>query len=110
MVWQAASQVPRRVVADPGSHSLRPSAPPNIGATGIVPQLEPLPRSEGALFEPVERELPVVQTGVRVAFGTPWENGYVESFNGNVRDELLTVEILDTVLEAKVLIERSRVE
>ena len=38
--------------------------------------------------------------------GSPWENGYVESFNGKLRDELLNGEIFDTLLEAKVLIER----
>jgi transposase InsO family protein len=42
--------------------------------------------------------------------GSPWENGYIESFNGKLRDELLDVEIFDTLLEAKVLIERWRVE
>lgn len=42
--------------------------------------------------------------------GSPWENGYVESFNGKLRDELLNREIFDTLLEAKVLIERWRVE
>jgi putative transposase len=41
--------------------------------------------------------------------GSPWENGYVESFNGKLRDELLDREIFDTLLEAKVLIERWRV-
>lgn len=40
--------------------------------------------------------------------GSPWENGYIESFNGKLRDELLNVEIFDTMLEAKVLIERWR--
>jgi transposase InsO family protein len=40
--------------------------------------------------------------------GSPWENGYVESFNGKLRDELLNREIFDTLLEAKVLIERWR--
>jgi len=40
--------------------------------------------------------------------GSPWENGYNESFNGKLRDELLNVEIFDTLLEAKVLIERWR--
>ena len=34
---------------------------------------------------------------------SPWENGYVESFNGKLRDELLDREIFDTVLEARVL-------
>ena len=41
--------------------------------------------------------------------GSPWENGYIESFNGKLRDELLDREIFDTLLEAKVLIERWRV-
>jgi transposase InsO family protein len=40
--------------------------------------------------------------------GSPWENGYVESFNGKLRDELLAREVFDTLLEAKVLIERWR--
>ena len=40
--------------------------------------------------------------------GSPWENGYVESFNGKLRDELLKRESFDTLLEAKVLIERWR--
>ena len=36
------------------------------------------------------------------------ENGYIESFNGKLRDELLNGEIFYTLLEAKVLIERWR--
>jgi transposase InsO family protein len=40
--------------------------------------------------------------------GSPWENGYVESFNGKLRDELLEREAFDTLLEANVLIERWR--
>jgi transposase InsO family protein len=49
--------------------------------------------------------------GVRTLFiepGSPWENGYVESFNGKVRDELLNPELFDTLLEAQVLTERWR--
>ena len=42
--------------------------------------------------------------------GSPWENGYVESFNGRMRDELLDREIFDTLYEAKVLVERWRWE
>ena len=42
--------------------------------------------------------------------GSPWENGYVESFNGKLRDELLDREIFYTLMEAKVLIERWRRE
>ena len=45
-----------------------------------------------------------------IAPGSPWENGYVESFNGKLRDELLNREIFDTLLEAKVLVERWRTE
>ena len=37
--------------------------------------------------------------------GSPWENGYNESFNGKLRDELLDGEIFYTLKEAKVLIE-----
>jgi transposase InsO family protein len=40
--------------------------------------------------------------------GSPWENGYNESFNGKLRDELLNGEIFYTLAEAKVLIERWR--
>ena len=38
--------------------------------------------------------------------GGPWEHGFIESFNGKLRDELLDREIFDTLLEAKVLTER----
>jgi len=40
--------------------------------------------------------------------GSPWENGYIESFNGKLRDEFLNGEIFYTLLEAQVLIERWR--
>jgi transposase InsO family protein len=42
--------------------------------------------------------------------GSPWENGYVESFNGKLRDELLDREIFYSLTQAKVLIERWRRE
>jgi putative transposase len=42
--------------------------------------------------------------------GSPWENGYNESFNGKFRDELLNGEIFYTLKEAQVLIERWRLE
>lgn len=42
--------------------------------------------------------------------GSPWENGYAESLNGKLRDELLNREIFETLLEAQVLIEPWRVE
>ncbi len=40
--------------------------------------------------------------------GSPWENGYCESFNGKLRDELLNGEIFYSLKEAKVLIEQWR--
>jgi transposase InsO family protein len=36
--------------------------------------------------------------------GSPWENGYIESFNGKLRDELLNTEVFYTLNEAQVLI------
>jgi len=43
--------------------------------------------------------------GVKTLFlepGSPWENGYIESFNGRLKDELLNREILTTLTEAKM--------
>lgn len=41
--------------------------------------------------------------------GSPWENGYNESFNGKLRVELLNGEIFYTLKEAAILIERWRI-
>ena len=40
--------------------------------------------------------------------GSPWENGYIESFNGKMRDELLSREIFYSLKEAQILIEMWR--
>ncbi len=42
--------------------------------------------------------------------GSPWENGYIESFNGKLRDELLDGEIFYTLIEAQVLVHQWRRE
>ncbi len=42
--------------------------------------------------------------------GSPWENGYIESFNGKLRDELLNREVFTTLTEARALIEQWRKE
>ena len=42
--------------------------------------------------------------------GSPWENPFVESFNGRTRDELLNIEEFGSLLEAQVVIEAWRVE
>ena len=51
------------------------------------------------------------QIGVNTLYitpGSPWENGYNESFNGSLRDELLNGEIFYSLAEARVLIEAWR--
>ena len=40
--------------------------------------------------------------------GSPWENGYVESFNGKLRADLLNSEVFNTLMEAQTLIEEWR--
>ena len=51
--------------------------------------------------------------GVKALFiepGSPWENGYIESFNGKLRDEMLNREVFYTLTEARILIEQWRRE
>ena len=55
----------------------------------------------------------LTRLGVETLFiepGSPWENGYIESFNGKLRDELLNRELFYTLTEAKILIEQWRKE
>ena len=49
--------------------------------------------------------------GARTAYierGSPWENGFIESFNARLRDELLNGEIFYTLREAQIVIESWR--
>jgi putative transposase len=49
--------------------------------------------------------------GVKTLFitpGSPWENGYIESFNGTLRYEVLDAEVFDTIIEARIIIEQWR--
>jgi putative transposase len=53
----------------------------------------------------------IAAVGAKTAYiepGSPWENGYVESFNSRLRDELLNGEIFYTLREAKTVIESWR--
>jgi len=53
----------------------------------------------------------LAQVGAKTLYiepGSPWQNGYCESFNGKLRDELLNGEIFYSLREAQVLIERWR--
>lgn len=53
----------------------------------------------------------ITAVGARTAIiepGSPWENGYCESFNSKLRDELLNGEIFYTLAEAKIIVESWR--
>lgn len=53
----------------------------------------------------------IAAVGARTAYiepGSPWENGYCESFNAKLRDELLNGEIFYSLAEARVVIESWR--
>ncbi len=53
------------------------------------------------------------EPGVKTLFiepGSPWENGYIESFIGKLRDELLNREVFTTRTVGRILIERWRKE
>ena len=53
----------------------------------------------------------IAAVGAQTAYiepGSPWENGYCESFNGRMRDELLNGEIFYSLREAQILIEKWR--
>jgi transposase InsO family protein len=75
----------------------------------VPPPNEPL-TNERAVACDKELEVIVIDKSRRRSEppGSPWKNGCVESFNGNLRDELLSGEILDTLKEAKVIIEMWR--
>ena len=53
----------------------------------------------------------IAAVGAKTAYiepGSPWENGYCESFNGKLRDEWLNGEIFYSLKEARVVIESWR--
>jgi len=53
----------------------------------------------------------IAAVGARTAYiapGSPWENGYIESFNARLRDELLNGEIFYTLKEARIIVEAWR--
>ena len=54
----------------------------------------------------------IAAVGAKTAYiepGSPWENGYCESFNARFRDELLNGELFYTLREAQILIEQWRI-
>lgn len=76
--------------------------------------------SQGQLVAEAVRSIGVTQftyyrwitaVGAKTAYiepGSPWENGYCESFNSKLRDELLNGEIFYSLAEAKIVIETWR--
>lgn len=73
---------PNNVRSDNGSEFTATQVPWRLGQVGV----------ETLSIEPV----------------SPWENGSIESFNGKLRSEFLAREVFDTLLDAKVLIDRWR--
>ena len=75
--------------------------------------LESFPRCYGPEFlaQELRQWLGKLRTGtLYIERGSPWENGYCESFNGKLRDECLNGEIFYSLKEAQVIIEQWRVE
>jgi len=94
-----------------------------ITAQGVIDQLfnlfilrgipEHIRSDNGPEFTAKEVRRWLSRLGIKTLFiepGSPWENGYIESFNGKLRDELLNGEIFTTLLEAKVLLANWRRE
>jgi len=55
----------------------------------------------------------LARVGVKTLYiepGSPWQNAWIESFNGRLRDELLNGELFDNLLEARVVIEDWRID
>ncbi len=95
----------------------------SITSQGVIDQLfnlfvfrgipEHIRSDNGTEFTAREIRSWLNRLGVKTLFiepGSPWENGYIESFNGKLRDELLNREIFTTLIEARVLIEQWRRE
>lgn len=83
----------------------------NLFITRGIP--EHIRSDNGSEFTAKSVRMWLTDLGVRTLFiepGSPWENGYIESFNGKLRNELINGEIFTTLLEAKILIENWRKE
>lgn len=89
----------------------------------VMRELRELMKSQGApkfirsdngpefIAQAVARWLRFYQVGtIYITPGSPWENPYIESFNGKFRDECLNRELFTNVLEARILVEEWRQE
>ena len=85
----------------------------HAGPPRSLAEIASFPRCYGPEFiaEELRKWLRKVGTGaLYIEPGSPWENGYCESFNGKLRDECLNGEIFYSLKEAQVVIEQWRVE
>ena len=63
------------------------------------------------IADAIKKWLAVESVGtLYIESGQPWENGYIESFNGRFRDEILNRDLFGSVLEAKVIAEDWRLD
>lgn len=73
---------------------------------------EHLRSDNGSEFTATQLRIWINELGAQTLYiepGSPWENGYIESFNGKLRDELLNREIFYTLEEAQYLLEKWRI-
>ena len=71
------------------------------------PRAHPLDNGPGFVAEVTRERL--TELGVTTRFidpGSPWENGYIESYSSKLRDELLNGEFFLTLREAQILVEQ----
>jgi hypothetical protein len=92
MCWFRLDCVKSSVAAHPNKFTGPVTCSPQVEREkrGVASATPKQPRRRLSLIEP----------------GSPWENSYVEFFNGTLRDELLNVMIFDTLRQAQVLTER----
>ena len=94
-----------------GFRSLRSLQP--SWSTPSLAKASSFPRCYGAEFVAKELRKWLANVGTGTLYiepGSPWENGYCESFNGKLRDECLNGEIFYSLKEAQIVIEKWRVE
>jgi putative transposase len=110
-----------RLGLDDGPQRPKPSSNPGIwirnnkpdhGKSANLPALTSLPWCYGPEFVAVDLRKWLAATGAKTPYiepGSPWENGYCESFNSKLSDEFPNGEIFYSIKELRVLVERWRV-
>uniref|UniRef100_A4WYG4 Integrase catalytic domain-containing protein n=1 Tax=Cereibacter sphaeroides (strain ATCC 17025 / ATH 2.4.3) TaxID=349102 RepID=A4WYG4_CERS5 len=85
----------------------RPLRDPGASRAAITFRCASFPTCYGPEFIATAVRTWIAAVGARCAFiepGSPWENGYCESFNSKLRDELLNGEIFYSLAEARIVI------